>query len=49
MKKIIWWTIKVQWAEEDNNPTKEQYLDDIPDWVAGNVDEFLNELEQEAI
>ena len=40
--KITHWTIKITW--EDN--TKE-YIADIPDWVAKNVDEYLTSLEEE--
>jgi len=39
--KITHWTIKVTW--EDG---REEYLDDIPSWVATPVDEFLTELEE---
>ena len=39
--KITHWTIKITW--EDN---KEEYIADIPDWVAKNVDEYLNHLEE---
>jgi len=38
--RITHWTIKVTW--EDG---REEYLDDIPNWVASPVDEFLTELE----
>jgi hypothetical protein len=38
--RITHWTIKVTW--EDG---REEYLDDIPSWVASPVDEFLTELE----
>ena len=43
MKKIIWWTVEVEW--EDGTREK---LNGIPDWVAGGVDEYLTELENEA-
>ena len=39
--KITHWTIKITWA--DNT---EEYIADIPDWVAKNVDEYLNHLEE---
>ena len=38
--KIIHWTIKYTW--EDGT---EEYADDIPNYIAKNVDEFLNNLE----
>ena len=40
--KIIHWTIKITWEDK-----KEEYIADIPDWVAQNVDDFLTELEEE--
>ena len=40
--KIVWWTIK--YATEDG---KEHYVSEVPDWVADDVDEFLNKLEEE--
>ena len=39
---IIHWTIKIGW--EDGT---EEYIADIPDWVANPVDEFLGEIEKE--
>ena len=39
--KIVHWTIKITW--EDGNV---EYLSDIPDYVAKNVDEHLDELEE---
>ena len=42
MGKIIHWTIKIGWE----NGT-EEYLSDIPDWVAKNVDEYLTGLEED--
>ena len=39
--KIIHWTIKI--TLENGH---EEYLSDIPDWVAKNVDEYLNEKEE---
>ena len=39
---IIHWTIKIGW--EDGT---EEYIADIPDWVAKPVDEFLGEIERE--
>jgi hypothetical protein len=38
--RITHWTIKVTW--EDG---REEYLDDIPSWVASPVDDYLTELE----
>ena len=40
MKKIIHWTIKYTWDDGT-----EEYVADIPDYVAKYVDEFLNSLE----
>ena len=40
-KKIIHWTIKITW--DDN---EEEYISDIPNWVARNVDEYLTEIEE---
>jgi len=40
--KIEHWTIKITW--EDGT---EEYIADIPNWVAKNVDEHLTELEEE--
>jgi len=42
MKKIVWWTIQVEW--EDG--IREQ-ISEIPSWVANEVDGFLIEVEQE--
>ena len=39
--KITHWTIKITWEDK-----KEEYIADIPDWVAKNVDEYLNHLEE---
>ena len=38
----IHWTIKITWEDK-----KEEYIADIPDWVAQNVDEYLTKLEEE--
>lgn len=38
--KITHWTIKVTW--EDG---QEEYLDDVPHYVAREVDDFLDELQ----
>ena len=38
--KIIHWTIKYTW--EDGT---EEYVDDIPHYIAKNIDEYLNNLE----
>ena len=40
--KIVHWTIKYTTSDG-----KEHYVNDIPDWVATNVDEFLNRIEEE--
>ena len=40
--KIVHWTIK--YTTDDG---KEHYVNDIPDWVATNIDEFLNLKEEE--
>ena len=39
---IVHWTIKIGWEEGT-----EEYIADIPDWVAKPVDEFLGEIERE--
>ena len=41
-KNIVHWKIKIGW--EDGT---EEYIADIPDWVAKPVDEFLGEIERE--
>ncbi len=41
--KITHWTIKITWEDK-----KEEYIADIPDWVAKNVDEYLTTLEEES-
>ncbi|QDP66095.1 MAG: hypothetical protein GOVbin3661_11 [Prokaryotic dsDNA virus sp.] len=38
--RVEHWTIKITW---DNG--KEEYVSDVPNWVAKNVDEFLSDLE----
>lgn len=40
--RIIGWNINVTWSNG-----KEEYLSDIPDDVAGMVDEYLVEVEDE--
>ena len=40
--RITHWTIKVTWGDGT-----EEYLNDIPNYVAGAVDEFLTEIEEE--
>ena len=40
--RITHWTIKVTWDDGT-----EEYLDDIPNYVAGAVDDFLTVLEEE--
>ena len=42
MKKIVWWTIEVEW--EDG---KREKISEIPDGIAREVDGFLTEVEQE--
>jgi hypothetical protein len=39
--RITHWTVKVTW--EDG---REEYLDDIPNYVASAVDDYLTELEE---
>tara|TARA_R110002020_G_scaffold33391_1_gene101712 strand:- start:117 stop:278 length:162 start_codon:yes stop_codon:yes gene_type:complete len=39
-KEIQHWTIKVTWEDKE-----EEYLSDIPDWVARNIDDYLIEVE----
>ena len=46
MRKIIHWTIKITWSDDLNNKY-EEYISDIPDWVAKNVDEYLTGLEED--
>ena len=41
--RITHWTIKVTWDDGT-----EEYLNNIPNYVAGAVDEFLTELEEDA-
>ena len=41
-EEITWWTIKMSWNNGD-----EEYLSDIPNWVAKPVDEYLTTLEEE--
>tara|TARA_R110001599_G_scaffold342409_2_gene564155 strand:+ start:12000 stop:12137 length:138 start_codon:yes stop_codon:yes gene_type:complete len=41
--KIVHWTIKYTTADEEVH-----YINDIPDWVANTIDEFLD-LEEERI
>jgi hypothetical protein len=43
MKTITHWTIKATWSDGT-----EEYLSDIPNYVANEVDVFLTELEAEA-
>jgi hypothetical protein len=43
MKTITHWTIKATWSDGT-----EEYLSDIPNYVANEVDVFLTELEEEA-
>ena len=45
MEKIVHWTIKVTWGYNSNR--REEYLEDIPDWVADVVEPYLDGLEQE--
>lgn len=40
--RITHWTIKVTWDDGT-----EEYLNNIPNYVAGAVDEFLTELEED--
>lgn len=42
MKKIVWWTIEVEWE----NGTRET-LSQIPDWAATNIDDLLTQIEDE--
>ena len=49
--KIAHWTIKITWEDEHGNPADVQeeyeYINDIPDWVAKPVDEYLDKIEEE--
>lgn len=51
MSKIAHWTIKVTWEDEHGNPIEEaeeyKYINDVPDWVAEPIDEFLDLIEEE--
>ena len=42
MKKIVWWTIEVEWEDGVN-----ENISVIPDGIAREVDGFLTEVEQE--
>ena len=42
VKQIQHWTIKITWEDKT-----EEYISDIPDWVANNVDDFLTDLEND--
>tara|TARA_R100000951_G_C2636531_1_gene179487 strand:- start:601 stop:753 length:153 start_codon:yes stop_codon:yes gene_type:complete len=46
MDKIIHWGIKITKLDQLGNKY-EEYLDCIPDWVAKNVDIYLDEIEKE--
>ena len=39
--KITHWTIKISWSNG-----KQEYISDIPDWVANPVDDYLTSLEK---
>ena len=41
-KKVVWWTIEVEWKDG----TREM-LSEIPDYVAREVDDYLTQLEGE--
>mgnify|MGYP001234459821 CR=1 FL=1 len=41
MARITHWTIKIMWDDG-----KEEFLDDIPNYVASPVDDMLDTLEQ---
>ena len=40
--KIVHWTIKYTTSDG-----KEHYVNDIPDWVAKPIDEYLDKIEEE--
>lgn len=42
MKRIVHWTILVHWDDNTN-----EYLNDIPQYVADEVDQYLTDLEEE--
>jgi len=46
VKTIVHWTIKVTWEDEFCNKY-EEYISEIPDYVAKPVDALLDELENE--
>ena len=47
MKKIVHWTIKMTWETDNPNIVKEEYINDVPNWVAEVVEEFLDLIEEE--
>jgi hypothetical protein len=42
-KKIMHWSIKITWSDDT-----EEFLDNIPDYIAREVNPFLDEIEEEA-
>ena len=42
-RTITHWTIKITWSDGE-----EEYLNDIPNWVAVPTDEYLTTLEEES-
>ena len=40
--KITHWTLKIKWDDG-----KEEFIDDIPNYIVSHVDPFLDELENE--
>jgi len=42
-REIVHWTMKVTWSDGT-----EEYIDSIPDYIAREVNPFLDELEESA-
>jgi len=41
-RTIVHWTIKITWEDDTV-----EYLDDIPNWLANEVEPYLDELENQ--
>lgn len=41
-RTIFHWTIKITWDDDT-----EEYLEDIPNWLANEVEPYLDELENQ--
>ena len=42
MKKIVWWSVEVEWEDGTR-----EYMNEIPSYVANEVDSYLTEVEEE--